>query len=350
MATQAASDLFKAGKFNTMSISKTPTDANWFVRNVRKVYNPIGFKRGYTFTFFFITVGALFGFSVARLKYTFAFSTTFCSETGDVGAAPGECYYYKQSLYNTGIKLHLYTIIPAALLACVQFVPVIRHRFIIVHRVNGYLVLVLAYLGLISAFMILRRAFGGGLDVQLWGGVAGTMSAVSLGLSYYNVKKLQIEEHRKWMLRAWAYLGTIITMRLIFVIMAAVISKYGDYYQPRECGQIQFLVKSQEELSIRYPECSRNASSNALTLVRANFSSSAPEEATVALGISFGSAAWLALTIHAVLVELYINLTPAEHHRLRKISYQRQLEAGVMKAGNAGFTAQRCGDSDPWMD
>lgn len=156
-----------------------------------------------------ITIGALLGFSLARLQYTFAFSSTFCAEDHDIGAAKGECFYYAQKLYKIGIKLHLYTIIPAGILACPQFVPIIRHRLIIFHRVNGYAVLILVIVGLVGAVMILRRAFGGGLDVQMYGGVTTILTATSLGLSYYNIKKLQIEEHRKWMLRAWAYVSWV---------------------------------------------------------------------------------------------------------------------------------------------
>lgn len=156
-----------------------------------------------------VLVGALLGFSLARIQYTFAYSHTFCDEDRDIGAAKGECYYYGQHLYKIGIKLHLYTIIPAAVLACLQFVPRIRHRVILFHRINGYLVLILVFFGLIGAIIILRRAFGGGLDIQLYGGVTVIMTIVSLSLSYYNVKKLQIDEHRKWMLRAWAYVSLL---------------------------------------------------------------------------------------------------------------------------------------------
>ncbi len=47
------------------------------------------------------------------------------------------------------------------------------------------------------------------------------------------------------------------------------------------------------------------------------------------------------------MVKLY--LTPAEHTRLRNISYQRQLEAGKLRPGNAGLTVQRLGDANPWV-
>lgn len=40
-----------------------------FVKNVRKIYNPVGFKKGYNFPLFIIFAGALFGFACARFQY-----------------------------------------------------------------------------------------------------------------------------------------------------------------------------------------------------------------------------------------------------------------------------------------
>lgn len=40
-----------------------------FVTTMRKVYNPIGFKKGYNFPFFIIGVGGLMGFTLSRMFY-----------------------------------------------------------------------------------------------------------------------------------------------------------------------------------------------------------------------------------------------------------------------------------------
>jgi hypothetical protein len=44
-----------------------------------------------------------------------------------------------------------------------------------------------------------------------------------------------------------------------------------------------------------------------------------------------------------------LNLTPREAERLRNVSYQRQLEAGMKNPGSAGLTVDRFGDSEPWV-
>lgn len=40
-----------------------------FVTTIRKVYNPIGFKKGYNFPLFIIGVGGLMGFTLSRMFY-----------------------------------------------------------------------------------------------------------------------------------------------------------------------------------------------------------------------------------------------------------------------------------------
>ena len=43
-----------------------------------------------------------------------------------------------------------------------------------------------------------------------------------------------------------------------------------------------------------------------------------------------------------------LRLTPAETERLRNVSYQRQIEAGMRDPGRAGLTTDRLGDAPRW--
>lgn len=43
-----------------------------------------------------------------------------------------------------------------------------------------------------------------------------------------------------------------------------------------------------------------------------------------------------------------LHLTPAESERLRRISYQKQMEAGFKNPGRGGLTADRLGDAAIW--
>jgi hypothetical protein len=53
--------------------------------------------------------------------------------------------------------------------------------------------------------MIARRAFGGGVETQAAVGSLVILTTISGAMVYYNIKRLQIEQHRAWMLRAMFY-------------------------------------------------------------------------------------------------------------------------------------------------
>lgn len=188
---------------------------------MQKIYHPLGFSKTYNFLLFFIFGGALLGFCLARASYLNIH--TFLQN-----AAPGETYWYRQKLYKIGVQLHLISIIPAGLLAILQFLPVIRHKLLTLHRLNGYIVIVLLLLGSIGALMIARHAFGGTLSTQSGIGTLALASTFSAVKAYIHIKNLQIAHHRAWMLRCWFYAGSIITLRIIMIISVVIISKIGS--------------------------------------------------------------------------------------------------------------------------
>ena len=182
---------------------------NSFVRGARKVYNPLGFGSGYNFVLFFIFGGALLGFTFSRLQYI-DFYGRFCGPGFSTTnrAAPGEYFYYRQPTHErVGIIIHLATILPASLLVFFQFVPAIRHNVILVHRINGYVVLILALVNIPRILMATRHAFGGEIATQYGVSVTSILFLGGLAMAYINIKRLQIEQHRAWMLRAWFYVG-----------------------------------------------------------------------------------------------------------------------------------------------
>lgn len=292
---------------------------------------------------------------LARFMYL-NFSGVLCPTggppAGGNSAAPGECYYYVNfSRYKIGIMLHLAGVLPASLLAVVQFTPLIRKRWILVHRITGYAALLLYTVGLIGALMIARRAFGGGMEVQVWVGFVGIGVLVCFAISYANIKRLQIEQHRAWMLRGWFYAGAIITTRLIMVIATQIISDKG-YYAVWPCAKIEATLQNKANWLDAYLSCASYANGTNLdqvSAVAASFGRGGAPNAGAALNLNFGMALWLALAIHAVGVESYLQLTPKEAQRLRQVSYQRQLEAGMKNPGSAGLTADRLGDAEKWV-
>ncbi|KAF4469258.1 hypothetical protein FALBO_3838 [Fusarium albosuccineum] len=322
--------------------------ANAFVATARKIYNPVGFSKGYNFVLFFIFAGALMGFTLSRSQYL-DYDGTFCGKNGQAGI--GECYFSGKGTQRTGLLMHLATVLPAGFLVCFQFVPAIRHKVLLFHRINGYIILVLSVISTVGALMAARHAFGGGLETQLGVGFVGIAFVVSLFLAWVNIKRLQLEQHRAWMLRAWFYASSIITLRIIMIIMASIIGSKNEYYAARTCAQIDYVLGKNETLDT-YPDCDSfytGKDPNQQVLVKADMGDSSTDMTVgAALGLSFGPALWLAFAIHAVGIEIYLHLTPIEHERLRDISYLRQQEAGMKHPGRAGLTADRLGDARLW--
>lgn len=146
------------------------------------------------------------GFCISRFKF-FDFHGVFCSG-GPRGTLPGDCYwYYKELRYQVGIRLHLMAVLPASFSACFQFVPAIRNKSIFFHRFNGYLVTLLVLAGNVGGLMIARHAAGGGLDTQSMVVLLAIVTTGSLVLALYHIKRLQLDQHRAWMLRAWCYVS-----------------------------------------------------------------------------------------------------------------------------------------------
>ena len=143
-------------------------------------------------------------------------------------------------------------------------------------------------------------------------------------------------------------------MRIITAIMGSINTALGaTYYTGLPCYVVDFLFKSNETRVLdSYPNCKLfydGTDPKQHVLVTADTGSEGVDHVVAGFFAGFGAGGWLALAIHVIGVELYLHLTPAEGERLRRISYQRQLEAGMRNPGNAGLTVQRLGDAEPWI-
>ena len=90
---------------------------------------------------------------------------------------------------------------------------------------------------------------------------------------------------------------------------------------------------------------------NTQTFIGIASNGAGPENAAAKLRATFTMAAFVALAIHAIVVETYLWLTPAEHYRLRCVSYERQVERGWRKRGevrDSGLTGASVGDAPKW--
>ena len=65
--------------------------------------------------------------------------------------------------------------------------------------------------------MIADKSFGGAPSTQGFVGALSIAFLTALGLAVYNIRMKQIEQHRAWMIRAWVWAGSIITLRIMYV-------------------------------------------------------------------------------------------------------------------------------------
>ncbi|KAI0445740.1 hypothetical protein F4803DRAFT_547783 [Xylaria telfairii] len=292
----------------------------------RRVYSTVGFTKGYNFVLWLIFLGAFFLFTLARLQYL-DFHGVFCSSTVRSSynhAAPGECFYLLQQPYKLGILLHLAGTLPAALLVCLQFIPVIRHKFPKLHAIVGYIVIILSIMSVAGIWIILPRSFGGGLDVQVFIALSSTAFLWALFKAMSSIKYRRIGQHRAWMLRAWFWAGCIVTGRIIHIVgLKASLFAFPDYIMP--CDKIDSML-GDRTLNL-YPQCAsfysgENLGQSVAVCPEFNHFTSRVEVAA-ALDSSFGTAYLIALLLHVVGLEIYLRLTTSKTRCLRVVSSDR---------------------------
>lgn len=132
--------------------SAPPKRQNRFQRYVSTGIGFLGFKKWYNFLLFFILGGALFFFCWYNIK-SVDVQGYWLKHT-----QPGEFFYFRRRRYSIGMQIHLACgsrprpvlpsrarlmsvtgILPGGILATLQFVPIIRHKLIWAHRINGWL-------------------------------------------------------------------------------------------------------------------------------------------------------------------------------------------------------------------
>lgn len=320
-----------------------PPAAAW-----QRLHRLFGFQKGCNFVLWCLFALGSLSFTLSRISYLDYFGV-FCRKnylSRGNHAAPGECYYFLNGgKEQIGMMLHLYSIIPGCLLLFIQFVPVLRQRLVLFHRINGYIVLLLMAVAVVGGFMSASGSFGGDSTFQTAVGVHGTLVVTGLFMAMANIKRLQVEQHRAWMLRAWAWVRhksdsrtrscphldpraaanasndadayakqafTAITMRVFQLFAAGVISGRG-YVAARPCAQVASDgVVPASVIEARWPECAAYFSGESpgqMVVVDADYYG-LPAEINVALSVASGVCAFLAILLHTAAVELYVSCHP----------------------------------------
>jgi hypothetical protein len=94
------------------------------------------------------------------------------------------------------------------------------------------------------------------------------------------------------------------------IISAQIISAAGDFWSVQDCAKLLDIVGDAQTLVEQYPSCAsliNDGNLKAVAAVNANFGGSTVELMS-AMNISFGMAGWLATSLHAIGVEIYVSL------------------------------------------
>lgn len=95
------------------------------------------------------------------------------------------------------------------------------------------------------------------------------------------------------------------------IASAAIISNQGNFFDVRSCAQIDYVFYHFANYTVAfYPACAAYYSGENLNqhvVVEANMDGD-PAQVGAALGVTFGMSFWLALTLHAVGVEIYVGV------------------------------------------
>jgi hypothetical protein len=256
-----------------------------------------GFKEKFSLILLIFFGGTLIGFCLAR---------TIMMNPANVRdkTVQGEWFWYRQRLYKPCIFIHVYLSIISGIFAVFQFIPAIRRRAVILHRINGYLVLALLIPSTVSGAIVARRAFGGELNVQSSFYTLSFLIVFSALSGIMNVK--QTRKHRKWMLRTVTFAAAPITAHFAMFAARRITSEIGSYFATWRCDEILFVLNNTDTVTQLYPQCAEADDLGSLHAAIRVAVKDGPLGFASSVRATFGMALWLAIVIHIIGVEFYI--------------------------------------------
>ncbi|PHH52613.1 hypothetical protein CFIMG_008411RA00001 [Ceratocystis fimbriata CBS 114723] len=298
----------------------------------------LGFKQRYNRNMFHLFGGITALFAAANLQFIDQDHMCPSNPSQQYGVA-GTCFYEERHpRVRKAMAIHLACILPAALLACLQFIPAIRQRHLFAHRIFGRINLALSFVSTISNFAMSGEALGGTMASLTITWTMGILFLWCLAMGYYHAKNHRIEQHRIWMFRAWVYVGSIITTRPLTVLLSFLASKYGEYYIAKPCSEVAYLIANNTELLQKHPLCEAFLSGKSptqWTVVRPDFFGNDMAEVSGAMTLVLGPATWVSLVVHMVAAEYYLNWSSTKPPRLSEAPIPKEKNKGGLSATKA---------------
>ncbi|KAL0575725.1 hypothetical protein V5O48_006238 [Marasmius crinis-equi] len=208
----------------------------------------LGFREKVSLVLMVIFGGALVGYCIARGLLMDA------KKRMELTIA-GELFWFNQEPYKATYIIHIFFSCIGGILVGAQFVPVLRRKFVLVHRINGGVV----------------------------------------------------------------YFAIVITGRVIMLAASAIITIIGTYYSLWQCDEVLFTMHDQvNSFTQNFPTCSLSGSTltNPATTVAVHcsvhdgaFGAASCYRATHGMGL------WIAAILHILGVEIYLRSTERQNYQ-----------------------------------
>ncbi|KAG8684123.1 hypothetical protein FRC09_015591 [Ceratobasidium sp. 395] len=178
-----------------------------------------------------------------------------------------------------------------------------------------------------------RLAFGGDLATQSSVYLLGMMVLWSVVKAWSAIRRLQIDEHRTWIIRAWSYQAQVLTERAVIGLLIVYLTAARRYYYAIPCDEVAYILNDQELYVRDYPQCQSEWTGSRVTHVSIEANAAAKTELgiTAAARSAFGASMWIAILIHVLGTEYYLYKTKDESERLRELSTKRQKARQALK-------------------
>ena len=133
-------------------------------------------------------------------------------------------------LKNPWLIIHVAGAATSLLLGPLQFIPGIRNRFPVVHRLTGRIYVASCLVGGVAGFVLALGAATGPISTAGFGLLA-ILWVTSTGLAWRRAVEGNFTAHRAWMIRSFALTFAAVTLRLYLPVAMSMQFKFIDAYR-----------------------------------------------------------------------------------------------------------------------
>ncbi|KAG9125741.1 hypothetical protein FRC07_006400 [Ceratobasidium sp. 392] len=251
----------------------------------------------------------------------------------ELNQSPGEYYHFRVPLNKALLWTHLACVLPAGLLAATQFVPRVRARAMKFHRNAGKVVNLLTFVSTVAGWGVAHVSFGGDFVTRSSIYCLGVMTLWAVVKSWIAIRRLRIDAHRAWIIRAWSYQTSVLIARLVMVVLVVYLSVARGHYYTLTCDEVAHLLNNQQLYARDYPQCQPEWHGPQVKSIsiEANPGDDTELGMTAAFRSVFGPSIWISIWIHAIVTEYYLFKSRDESNRLRELSLKRQNVRRILK-------------------